>query len=106
MAVGLTIWPCFTKLNKNKHYQMLDLLEPLASSKFMRRSRQAHKYYGHNLCGGMVGFLSLIFSLTTQAMLATLIKTSKELAFKMTTVQMAAWKPSESFNLPENLSLQ
>ena len=85
---------------------MLDLLEPLASSNLMSHSWQAHKYYDHNLCGGKVGFLSFIFSLTTQAMLATLIKTSKELIFKMTTVQMAAWKPSESFNLPENLSLQ
>ena len=39
-------------------------------------------------------------------MLATPIKTSKELTFKMTTIQMAAWKSSGLFNLPEDLSLQ
>lgn len=53
-----------------------------------------------------VGFPHFIFNLTTQTVLATPIKTNKELTFKMTTVQMAAWKSSEPFNLPEDLSLQ
>lgn len=52
-----------------------------------------------------MGFLSFIFNLTTQAVLPTSIKTSKESAFKMTTVQTAAWKLPESFNLREDLSL-
>lgn len=59
-------------------------------------------YSGYNFCGGEVGFLRFIFNRTPQAMLAISIKTSRELTFKMIT---AAWKSSESFNLPADLSL-